>query len=143
MTFPVERSLFIKDYKEGTYGICSYLLSKIIAELPIQIFCMAIFVSIYYFALDLNLYSASPFFIHFGLALLGHFIGCAHGYLAGALSKDIVITTQMGPIFSGPLMMFAGYFSNTNSLSKAFYWLKYASAFNFCSKDLLLMSLMD
>ena len=134
MTFPIERPIFIKDYKEGTYGVCSYFLSKIIAELPIQVLCMLVFVVFYYFALDLNLNSASPFFIHYGLVLLAHFIGCGHGYLAGALSKDVLAATQLGPILSAPLMMFGGYFSNTNSLSKSFYWIKFISVFNYCFK---------
>ena len=132
MTFPIERPLFIKHYKEGSYGVCSYLLSKIIAELPIQILFIFIYVIIYYFALGLNLYSARNFFIHYGLALLAHIIGCGYGYLAGALSKDVVAATQLGPIISSPLMIFGGYFSNNSSLSKAFYWIKYLSVYNYC-----------
>jgi hypothetical protein len=47
-------------------------------------------------------------------------VGCAYGNLSGAMSKDHMAAAVYGPTISAPLMMFAGFFSKGNSLSRAF-----------------------
>ena len=131
MTFPVERPLFLKDYKEGLYGVNSYFFSKMVSEFPTQLICALLFTLIEYFAVNLNRTDASHYFIYFGICLLTYLVGCAYGNLGGALSEDITAAAVYGPTIAAPLMMFGGFFSNTNSLSKAFYWIKYISAFCF------------
>ncbi|OMJ89051.1 hypothetical protein SteCoe_8875 [Stentor coeruleus] len=131
MSFPIERPIFLKDYKEALYGVTPYILAKMITELPLQIICTLLYSVVFYFALDLNLESADKFFIFFGIMLLIHLCGAAYGNLAGAFSKDVLASTIWGPTIAAPLMMFGGFFSNGNSFSSSFYWIKYVSAYYF------------
>ena len=136
MTFPLERPLFLKDYKEGLYGVNSYFFSKMASEFPAQIVSVFLFTLVEYFAVNLNTTEKYHYFVFFGIGILSHLVGSAYGNLAGALSKDVVAAIIYAPTISSPLMMFGGFFSNSNSLSKAFYWIKYFSAFNYAYEAL-------
>ena len=131
MSFPSERPIFLKDYKDGLYGVIPYFLSKMTSELPGQLLCVLLFTLTAYFAVNLNTNDASNYFVFLGIGILSHLIGCAYGNLSGALSKDITAAAVYGPTIAAPLMMFGGFFSNTNSLSSAFSWIKYFSGFNY------------
>ena len=120
MTFPSERPIFLKDYKQGLYGVNSYFFSKMVSELPGEIFCVLLYSLIQYFAVNLNTNTPGQFFVFFGISVLCHLVGCAYGNLSGAMSKDHMAAAVYGPTISAPLMMFAGFFSKGNSLSRAF-----------------------
>jgi ABC-type multidrug transport system ATPase subunit len=130
LTFPVERPIMIKDYKENLYGVTPYYLSKFVAELPI-VFLFSFFYSIItYFATDLNLETADHYFIFFGIHFLVHLSGMCLGNLAGALSVDFEAANVYGPTIAAPFMLFAGFFSKSDSLASAFEWIKYISPFS-------------
>ncbi|OMJ95609.1 hypothetical protein SteCoe_1037 [Stentor coeruleus] len=143
MTFPIERPLFLKDYKEGLYGTTAFVLSKFLAELPTQIFFTFIYVVIQYFALDLNRETAKQFFVFLGLAILSHWTGCGYGNLAGVISPNVVASTVIGPAISAPLMMFGGFFSKSGSLSSSFYWIKYISSYTYTFEGFCLNEFRD
>lgn len=143
MTFPLERPMFLKEYKEGLYGTTAFVLSKFLAELPTQIFFTFLYVVIQYFALDLNRETAKQFFVFLGLAILSHWTGCGYGNLAGVISPNVVASTVIGPAISAPLMMFGGFFSNSDSLSSAFYWIKYLSSYTYTFEGFCLNEFRD
>lgn len=143
MTFPIERPLFLKDYKEGVYGVNSFFLAKVVAELPAQIIFTLLYVVVVYFATDLNRESGSQFFVFYGVLLLVHIVGCGYGNLAGVISPNVMAATVWGPTIAAPLMMFAGFFSKGTSLSSAFFWIKYLSGFNFGFEALAINELTD
>ena len=130
LTFPIERPIMIKDYKEGLYGVVPYFLSKIIAELPMIILITLLYSLICYFATDLNLESADKFFTFYGILFLLSLSGMSIGNFSGSISVDFEAATVFSPVFSAPFMLFGGFFSNTNSLSVAFEWIKYISPFS-------------
>lgn len=143
MTFPLERPLFLKDYKEGLYGTSAFVFAKTIAELPTQIFFTFIYVVIQYFAIDLNIETAKQFFVFLGLSILSHWTGCGYGSLAGVISPDVVASTVIGPAIAAPLMMFGGFFSNSDSLSNSFYWIKYISSYTYTFEGFCLNEFRD
>jgi len=55
MTFPVERTTFFKEYGQGLYGALTYYITKMIAELPLQIVAALIASPLLYFPLGLDL----------------------------------------------------------------------------------------
>lgn len=130
ITFPVERPVMIKEYKENLYSIFPYFMSKFIAELPMVLTFTFIYSTMIYFSTDLNLKSASHFFNFFGILFLVHLCGLSLGNFAGAVSSNFEAATMMGPTLVGPLVLFGGFFSNTNSLSTAFDWIKFISPFS-------------
>ncbi|OMJ86035.1 hypothetical protein SteCoe_12540 [Stentor coeruleus] len=143
MTFPLERPLFLKDYKEGLYGTTAFVLSKTIAELPTQIFFTFLYVVIQYFAIDLNIESAKQFFVFLALSILSHWTGCGYGNFAGVISPNVVASTVIGPAVAAPLMMFGGFFSNSGSLSNSFYWIKYISSYTYTFEGFCLNEFRD
>ena len=136
VTLPVERPQFLKDYKEGLYGVTSYFLSKMVSEFPAQVISVFLFTIIEYFAVNFNRNSASNYFVYLGVAILTNLVGTAYGNLAGVISKDVVAATIYSQTIAAPLMLFGGFFSNANSLSKSFYWIKYLSAFYYAFEAL-------
>lgn len=143
MTFPAEFPLFVKEYKEGRYGVCAYGLSKLIAEIPVQLLFVVIYVVMFYFAVDLNMTSASKFFVYFGITFLVHFNGCAVGNFAGSFAHDHIVATIYTTTIIAPMMMFGGFFSNTSSLAGGFYWIKYVSSFNWGFQALAINEFTD
>lgn len=130
VTFPVERPLFLKDYKEKLYGVVPYYLSKLVAELPV-VFLFTFFYSVIsYFATDLNVETADHFFVFFGILFLAHLGGIGIGNFAGSVSMNYDAANVFGPTFSAPLMFFGGFFSKSSSLTTAFEWVQYISPFS-------------
>ena len=130
MTFPIEKPLFLKDYKENQYGVCAYYFSKVLSEVPSQIIPATIFVLVYYFAVDLNTESADKFFINLGFSIFAHMIGSLIGNLSGVLSPNVIAAITIGPAVITPFMMYGGYFSNHESYPEAFAWLGEVSPFS-------------
>ena len=120
----------IKDYKEGLYGIIPYFFSKLVAELPVVFMFSLIYSLLCYFATDLNLESADKYFSFFGILFITHLCGMSIGNFAGSVSVDFEAANVFSSAFAAPLMLFGGFFSNTNSLSTAFEWIKYFSPFS-------------
>ena len=130
MTFPIEKPLFLKDYKESQYGVCAYYFSKILSEVPSQIIPATIFVLVYYFAVDLNTESADKFFINLGFSVYSHMIGSLIGNLSGVISPSVVAAITVGPAVITPFMMYGGYFSNHESYPESFAWIGEISPFS-------------
>lgn len=129
MTFPIERPIVLKEYKEGLYGIVEYFVAKFISELPSQIVGVFIFISILYFSVDLNQESPDKYIILVCICILMNLCGSAYGKLGGAVSKDVQAATIWGPTIAAPLMMFGGYYGKSTSNSDSFSWIKYMSAY--------------
>jgi ATP-binding cassette subfamily G (WHITE) protein 1 len=129
-SFTLERPMFLKDYKEGLYGVIAYYYSKFIAELPTVILFTLIYSLIVYFSCDLNRESAKHYFIFLGIQMLAHICGMTIGNFAGSIAPSFGIASFIGTSSSVPLLLFAGYLSNTNSLTVAFEWVKYISPFS-------------
>ena len=130
MTFPIEKPLFLKDYKENQYGVTAYYFSKIISELPSQIIPSALYVIVHYHAVNLNTERPSKFFINLGFSVYAHIIASLIGNLAGVISPSIVAAITIGPGVIVPFMMYGGYYSNDESYPKAFAWLSDVSPFS-------------
>ena len=143
VTFPLDRPVFLKEYKEHLYGVCPFFLAKIISEIPFQVIFISLYTIIIYFVIPYNTYSASKFFIFWGVALEAQFCGHAIGYFVGSMTNNITFAVTVGPTIMMLLMIYGGFFSNTNSLAGAFFWLQYISPFNFTYRALILNQFTD
>jgi ABC-type multidrug transport system permease subunit len=129
-SFTLERPMFLKDYKEGLYGVIPYYYSKFLAELPTVIIFTLLYSLIVYFSCDLNRETGRHYFRFLGIQTLAHICGMTIGNLAGALAPSFGIASFLASSSSVPFLLFAGYLSNTNSLTTAFEWVKYISPFS-------------
>lgn len=129
-TFPAERPMFLKDYKEGLYGVIPYYYSKFFAELPVVILFSLLYSLIMYFSCDLNIESPKHYFIFLGTIALLHISGMTIGNLAGSIAPTFGTASFLASTMAVPWLLFGGYLSNTNSLTTAFGWVKYISPFS-------------
>ncbi|OMJ90764.1 hypothetical protein SteCoe_6843 [Stentor coeruleus] len=143
LTFPLERPVFLTEYKEELYGIFPYFMTKVICEIPFQIIFTIIYSLIMYFAVPYNTHDASKFFIFFGISLLSQISGNAFGYLVGSLTSSIQLALVIAPALMITSIIFGGFFSNTNSYSSAFYWIRYISNYNFAYRALIVNQFTD
>ena len=132
LAFPVERALFLKEQKQSLYGVLPYFLAKVIAEFPMYAFTPICFGSIVYFGVGLNGNDIEKFFLFRKtytvlITLLVHGVGESIGLIIGALVQQVSVAPNIGILALVPFIMFAGYFSRTQSIPRAFRWVSYIS----------------
>ncbi|KAH8419500.1 hypothetical protein KR222_011626 [Zaprionus bogoriensis] len=107
--------VFIREYYNSWYSMWAYYISKVLADLPLQIVCPTIFISISYF-----MSGQPPELYRFGMcwaisvmsAFIGHFIGVVGGSLF-----SIQLAIFLVPSSSIPFLLFSGFFMRMRDLS--------------------------
>ncbi|CAG9314060.1 unnamed protein product [Blepharisma stoltei] len=131
LSFPSELPLFLKESKQGLYSTISYYMAKTIAELPNLIIAIFLESIILYWAIGLNNYDASKFFIFYAALLILNICGTGIGYIVGALFHTETAAMAAGPLFVIPVLLFAGQFVNVERIPIAFRWVQYISPFKY------------
>lgn len=80
----------------------------------------------------------TSFFGFFGICVITHLVGCAYGNLIGTFSKYVIAAVWFAPTIAAPIVIYGGFFTNLNSFSEAFAWIKYFSAFFYSFEALCL-----
>ena len=65
------------------------------------------------------------------------------GYMMGSFTSNLVFSITLGPAVMMAFVIFGGFFSNTNSLTGAFYWVRYLSPFNYTYRAYILNQFND
>ncbi|EDW04163.1 ATP-binding cassette sub-family G member 4 isoform X3 [Drosophila grimshawi] len=107
--------VFIREYYNGWYSLRAYYISKVLADLPLQMICPMAFISISYF-----MTGQPPEFNRFAMccmislltAFIGHFIGVIGGTLLSLQTAIFLV-----PALSIPFMLFSGFFIRMGELS--------------------------
>ncbi|CAG9314069.1 unnamed protein product [Blepharisma stoltei] len=131
LSFPSELPLFFKETKQGLYSTISYYVAKSIAELPNLVMSIFLQALIIYWAVGLNNYDASKFFIFYAALLVLNVCGTGIGYIVGALFHTETSAMIAEPIFVIPFLLFAGQFANVDRIPIAFRWVQYISPFKY------------
>lgn len=126
---PLERDIIHKEYRDKIYSIEAYILSKLIVELPMNIFFAVGLNSIVYYTTDLNTTESDKFFMAILILLLCQINGVTIGLISGGLSSSVIMSSFVGPTFSTPLIFFSGFFSDIESIPKVTRWVKYISPY--------------
>jgi len=83
LTFPLERSLLIREQSNGMYSVSSYFLGKFLSGLPLDFFFPSLFSVIIYWTLGLNDSSPARFFCFllalFSISICASSIGLSLG----------------------------------------------------------------
>ena len=126
---PLERDIVHKEFNDRIYSIEAYILSKLVVELPMNIFFAVGLNSIVYYTTNLNTTESDKFFMAILILLLCQINGVTLGLIAGGLSNSVFMSSFLGPTFSTPLIVFSGFFSDVDSIPKLTRWAKYASPY--------------
>ncbi|XP_039501759.1 ATP-binding cassette sub-family G member 1 isoform X1 [Drosophila santomea] len=110
-----DSAVFIREYYNGWYSLGAYYLSKVLADLPLQLTCPTMFIGIGYF-----MTGQPPEFQRFAMcwtvcvltAFIGHFIGV----IAGSLFP-MQLAIFLVPGATIPFLLFSGFFIRLNELS--------------------------
>ncbi|XP_049533707.1 ATP-binding cassette sub-family G member 4-like [Anopheles darlingi] len=108
ITFPLEARVFIRERLNNWYSLEAYYVSKIFADLPLQMICPTLFIVIAYFM------TGQPLeWERFGMLWLINLLLGMYAQTVGLLSGaafDIQMATFFVPCFSIPSMLFSGFF---------------------------------
>ncbi|ROT66059.1 putative protein white-like [Penaeus vannamei] len=135
--FCAELPVFLREHFNGIYRVDVYYLSKNVAELPFGIVLPLIFTSIMYFMVGMNPL-VGRFFATVGILILVANAAVSFGYMISCLSKDVNVALALSAPLLIPLMLFGGFFLNSQSVPWYFIWIKYLSWFNYGNEALII-----
>ncbi|XP_021808246.1 ABC transporter G family member 9-like [Prunus avium] len=133
-TFPQERKMLEKERSSGTYRLSSYFISRIVADLPMELVLPTLFVTITYWMAGLKL-TAVHFFHTLLVVLLSVLVAQGMGLALGALVMDQKKATVLGTVLMVSFLISGGYY--VQHVPAFIAWIKYISIINYSYKLLL------
>lgn len=124
--FSREKIIFLREHKLGYYKLAAYFLSKVVIELPYQIFFPMLLVTITYYMVGFR-QDLQYFFTLMLIAVLTALNGMAMGTLAASIFKTVEVALVILPLLLIPMMIFSGLMINNNSIPIYFKWIRYIS----------------
>ncbi|XP_060575750.1 protein white-like isoform X2 [Ruditapes philippinarum] len=141
ISFPLETPIFKREYGIGLYRVDIYFISKTLAELPSYLIIPVIFSAIAYWMI--GLYNTLEAFLVFtAVIVLVSNISVSFGYIVSAGTNSVTTALAIAPPTLIPLVMFGGFFLNSDSVPVYFIWLEYLSWFKY-SNELLMVNQWD
>jgi ATP-binding cassette, subfamily G (WHITE), member 4 len=135
-TVPSESRVFHREYSNNWYSIEMYYLSKWFAELPLQLICPFMCVSVAYYMTGQPM-ELDRFLMMLGICTVQAMIAHAIGLLAG-----VIFSLQMGifmvPAVSIPMLMFSGFFIKAREMFEFLRPLASVSFFRFSFENTLI-----
>lgn len=127
---PTERKILLQQTREGLYSTSAYYLAKLLAEVPVFALTTGAFAVIFYFLVNLR-DAAGPFFIFLLILFLVFNAAFAFGVIVITLLPDPAAALQLFPIIVVPLMMFSGYFLNSENTPAYLVWIEHLIFFKY------------
>jgi len=124
--FASEKSVFTREYGARMYSLPAFFFSKLGMELPLRIIFPIVQASFMYFAVGLSK-TAGQFWTTAGTMILLDFCGTSIGLLLATIAPTLQVALAMSPMILLPLMLFSGFFLNSNSIPPYFNWISYIS----------------
>ncbi|KAL5722101.1 ABC transporter G member 7 [Ranunculus cassubicifolius] len=120
--FPKERAIVDRERAKGSYTLGPYLLSKLLAEIPIGAAFPLIFGTILYPMAGLH-----PILSRFGkfcgIVTVESFAASAMGLTVGAMVPTTEAAMALGPSLMTVFIVFGGYYINSENTPVIFRWL--------------------
>ncbi|XP_037085411.1 ATP-binding cassette sub-family G member 1-like [Pollicipes pollicipes] len=136
LTFPLEMSVFKKEYMNCWYSVKSYYLAKTLADLPFQIAFPVIYDAIVYFMTSQPL-EWDRFCMFCLMTILTSLVAQSVGLVIGACC-GIQLAVFLGPVTMIPIILFSGFFVNLNTIPVWLSWVSYISYARYSFQGLML-----
>ncbi|GAB2280006.1 ABC transporter G member 7 [Dionaea muscipula] len=120
--FPKERAIVDRERAKGSYGLGPYLLSKLLAEMPVSAAFPLMFGAILYPMARLNS-SLSRFGKFCGIVTVESFAASAMGLTIGAMVPTTEAAMAVGPSLMTVFIVFGGYYVNADNTPIIFRWI--------------------
>jgi len=137
LNFPAERAVFLKEYSSNMYGVAAYFFGRQSIELPLVVLFPILVSAICYYIIGFNSYNAGKWFIFTLFMIAQSLCGNALGILAGSAFSDPKVATNVVPLFMLPLMVFGGFYINSDSLPDWLEWFQWVSPYRYCLEGLM------
>lgn len=124
--FPKERAIVDRERAKGSYALGPYLLSKLLAEIPIGAAFPLLFGTILYPMARLHP-SLSRFGKFCGIVTVESFTASAMGLTVGAMVPTTEAALALGPSLMTVFIVFGGYYVNAENTPIIFRWIPRAS----------------
>ena len=122
-TFPKDKAVYIREQQAGAYSPFLYMITKMFAELPVQLFGTLLQCVIIYEFSQLH-QDAGSFFYFFGVLALMQQVTGGLGFAISASVESYVVASGLAPLCVVPTLLVAGLFANTSRLRPYWYWLE-------------------
>ncbi|XP_021833984.1 ABC transporter G family member 9-like [Prunus avium] len=133
-TFPQERKMLEKERSSGTFMLSSYFISRIVADLPMELALPTLFVTITYWMAGLKP-TAGHFFHTLLVLLLSVLVAQGMGLALGALVMDQKKAAVLASVLMVSFLLAGGFF--VQHVPAFIAWIKYISIINYSYKLLL------
>ncbi|KAJ0094726.1 hypothetical protein Patl1_15255 [Pistacia atlantica] len=120
--FPKERAIVDRERAKGSYGLGPYLLSKLIAEIPVGAAFPLMFGAVLYPMARLHP-SLSRFGRFCGIVTVESFAASAMGLTVGAMVPTTEAAMAVGPSLMTVFIVFGGYYVNAENTPIIFRWI--------------------
>ncbi|EEF35762.1 abc transporter, putative [Ricinus communis] len=120
--FPKERSIVDRERAKGSYALGPYLLSKLIAEIPVGAAFPLMFGAVLYPMARLHP-TLSRFGKFCGIVTAESFAASAMGLTVGAMVPTTEAAMALGPSLMTVFIVFGGYYVNSDNTPIIFRWI--------------------
>ncbi|CAG2104560.1 unnamed protein product [Medioppia subpectinata] len=141
-TFCGELPVYHREHENGMYRVSTYFLAKQLAEFPSFTFVPIIFVVIFYYMVGLNNGAEQVLLCILACVLVAH-ASTSFGYFVSCISSNVTMALSIAPPLMLPLMIFGGFFINTESTPVWLGWIKYISWFYYGNEALVINQWRD
>eukprot|EP00331_Platyophrya_macrostoma_P006837 CAMPEP_0176428008 /NCGR_PEP_ID=MMETSP0127-20121128/12909_1 /TAXON_ID=938130 /ORGANISM="Platyophrya macrostoma, Strain WH" /LENGTH=556 /DNA_ID=CAMNT_0017809639 /DNA_START=239 /DNA_END=1909 /DNA_ORIENTATION=- len=137
LTFPSEREVFLRETGSNMYGVSAYFFGRSSTEIPFLTLIPFCFSCIIYWIIGFNNYNPGKFFIFAAILVLQSLGGNALGILAGSVFSDPKVAMAVAPLFMLPMMIFAGFYLNSDNMPVYVGWIQWISPFKYALEALV------
>jgi ABC-type multidrug transport system permease subunit len=128
LTFSAERPIFERDLRAGAYRIWTYFFATSILEFPIQGLVVWLISVIVYWMVGYS--NQGTAYWQFLLTLVLFSFGAVSlGFIIAAGTRTQEASLIITPIVLIPMLIFGGFFINSNSIPTWLAWIRYISIF--------------
>eukprot|EP00123_Amoebidium_parasiticum_P014061 comp22305_c0_seq1/m.33111 comp22305_c0_seq1/g.33111 ORF comp22305_c0_seq1/g.33111 comp22305_c0_seq1/m.33111 type:complete len:668 (-) comp22305_c0_seq1:89-2092(-) len=132
-----EKQVFKREYGSRYYGMLPYYISKLMVEFPFIILYVFIGCCISYWMIGFQAV-ASKFLIYCLTLIILNLAGAALGILAASTFPSIQAAMAVLPMAIMPLMLFSGFYVQSNSVPVYFTWIQWLSPIKYSFQALAL-----
>lgn len=129
LSFPIEWSIFMREYYTGANSLESYFLGRTIADIP-HLALFLIMVIIPYWMSGMTA-AFVPFFNYCLVMFLIINASASTGYFASSFSPDPQLGLALTPIVDTPMILFSGMLYERGRVPFFLKWMQYLSLVNY------------